>query len=148
MATVTQKDAVLKISLNDGVNPVLEFACQVQDAEFTQPSQGEGDTVPVACGGDPVKTPADSQTDGSITGTVFKDTSATGITRLLAKAVAAPGTTFDYEYTENEGTDEEFKFTGKATAPAFGIPFQPSQFGTHPLSLTVITATLADPYTP
>lgn len=145
MPVHTQLDAVLELTLDNGVDPILDASCQVINAEFTQPSQGEPTLTPVACGGDPVAEVGDP-VNGSLSGEVFKDASATGITRLLAKAVATTGTVFDYVYTENEGTPNELKFSGKCTVGAFGIPFTPDKFGRHPIALTIVSADLAAPF--
>lgn len=135
MPVTTQQDALLKITL-DGT----DFACQVINASFTPAAPGESTPIPVACG-DTVSEPGDPS-NGSISGEVFKDTSATGITRVLAQA-AVSGAEFDYQYVENDGTPHEMTWSGKATVPQFGIDFAPSKTGRHPLNLTLTTSVLA-----
>lgn len=139
MPVKTQTDATLKLSLDKGSGPVL-VECQVINAAFTMAAPGESSPIPVACG-DTVSEPGDAQ-NGTITGEVFKDTSATGITRLLAEAALA-GAEMDYEYVENDGTAEEFAWSGKCTVPPFGIDFTPSKTGRHALALTLTTSVLA-----
>lgn len=138
MPVKTQKDAALKLML-DGT--LVE--CQVIDAAYTMAAPGESTPVPVACG-DVVAEPGEPQ-NGEITGTVFKDTSATGITRMLATA-ALSGAEMEYEYVEADGTPEEFFWSGRCTVPAFAIDFAPDKLGRHALALTVTTSVLADPF--
>lgn len=141
MPVSTQKDAMLVLTLDDGQGggPV-DYACQVVNASYTMAAPGEATPIPVACG-DVVSEPGDPQT-GSISGEVFKDTSATGITRALAEA-ATSGSEFDYVYTEQDEGGYEMSWSGKCTVPQFGIDFAPDKFGRHPLNLSVTTSVLA-----
>jgi len=145
MPTKTQTDAVLRLMLNTGTGTPVDFACQLSAASFTQPGPGSVESVKVACGGDPVVVASGQTSPGSITGTVFKDFSAAGISTLLAQAVEQAATTgtvdLTYTYTENPGTDHEVSWTGKATVDPFEIPFTPGELGTHELNLPVLTAT-------
>ena len=144
MPTKTQTDAVLKLSLNTGTGQPVDFACQLTSASFTQPGPGSVKSVKVACGGDPVVTTSGDTTPGAITGEVFKDFTAAGLSTLLAKAVDAAATTgtvdLTYTYTENEGTDHAVSWTGKATVDPFEIRFTPGELGRHTLNLPVLTA--------
>lgn len=135
MPVSTQKDAVLVLSL-DGT----DYACQVVNASYQMAAPGEATPVPVACG-DTVSEPGDPAT-GSISGEVFKDTSATGITRVLAAAAVA-GTELDYVYTEEDAAGYEMSWSGTCTVPAFAIDFAPDKFGRHALALSVSTSVLA-----
>lgn len=135
MPTSTQKDALLSLTL-DGT----EVNCQVIDASYQMAAPGEATPIPVACG-DTVSEPGDPST-GSISGTVFKDTSATGITRLLAEA-AVSGAEMDYVYEEQDEGGYAMSWSGKCTVPAFAIDFQPDRYGRHTLSLSVTTSVLA-----
>lgn len=135
MPVSTQKDAMLVLSL-DGT----DYACQVIDAAYQMAAPGEATPVPVACG-DTVSEPGDPAV-GSISGNVFKDTSANGITRALAQA-AVDGTEFDYVYTESDADGYAMSWSGKCTVPAFAINFTPDKFGRHPLNLSVTTSVLA-----
>ena len=152
MATKTQTDAVLKLTLQTSTGQPVDFACQHTSAAFTQPGPGSVDSVKVACGGDPVVTTSGDTTPGSITGEVFKDFSATGLSNLLAQAVEQAVTTgtvdLTYTYVENEGTDHAVSWTGKATVDPFEIPFTPGELGRHNLNLQVLTATGTYQHTP
>lgn len=141
MPVSTQIDATLVLTLDDGGDggPVA-IECQVINASYTPAAPGESTPTPTACG-DTVSEPGDPS-NGSITGEVFKDTSATGVTRLLAAAAVA-GTEMDYVYTEADEAGYEMSWSGKCTVPQFGIDFAPSKTGRHELSLTVSTSILA-----
>ena len=152
MPTKTQTDAVLKLTLNSGTGSPVDFACQLTSASFTQPGPGSIESVKVACGGDPVVVAGADTDPGAITGEVFKDFTAAGLSTLLAKAVEAATTTgtvdLTYVYTENAGTDHEVSWTGKASVDPFEIPFTPGELGRHSLNLPVLTATGTYQHTP
>jgi hypothetical protein len=134
MPTTTQKDAVLVLSL-DGA----DYACQVINAEFAYPGKGEATTIPVACGGDPVSEPG-SPTNGSISGEVFKDTGATGITRALITALESEA---EMDYIWTEGADDaadRISITGKCRVAGHTQTFAPDTTGRHALNLSVSTA--------
>lgn len=135
MPTNVATDASLVLSL-DGT----DYACQITDASFQMAAPGEATPVPVACG-ETVSEPGDPAT-GSISGNVFKDLGANGITRVLA-TMATTGAEADYIYTETDGNGEVMSWSGKATVPAFGIDFQPSKYGKHPINLSLTTSVLA-----
>lgn len=141
MAVSTQKDALLVLTLDDGKGggPV-DYAAQVVNASYTMAAPGEATPIPVASG-ETVSEPGDPST-GSISGEVFKDTSATGITRALAQA-AVSGAEFSYVYTEEDSGGYAMSWSGTATVPQFGIDFAPDKFGRHPLNLSVTTSVLA-----
>ena len=135
MPTNTQKDAELVLTVGG-----VDYACQVVNASFTMAAPADSTPVPVACGGT-VSEPGDPS-NGSITGEVYKDTSATGITRKLAE-LASSGASVAYVYTEKDENDYEMSWTGQATVPAFAIDFAPDKFGRHALTLTLTTSVLA-----
>ena len=140
MPVKTQVDATLILTLDTGSGAVA-VECQVINAAFTPAAPGESTPIPIACG-DTVSEPSDPQ-NGSITGEVFKDWSADGITRLLAEAAVA-GAEMDYVYTENSGiAGDEASWSGKATVPQFGIDFAPSKLGRHEMNLSLTTSVLA-----
>jgi hypothetical protein len=147
MSVHTQTDATLTITLTPAAGTPLQVSCQIINATFTPAGFSTGQPVPVACG-DSVVEPGDPSA-GGITGEVFKDTTAAGITRALLLAVQS-GEVFDFTYTENAGTDHELTWAGTATVPTFAVPFAPSKFGRHPLAITVVTSQLQDttPATP
>lgn len=134
MPTNVAKDATLVLSI-DGT----DYACQVVDASYTMAAPGDSTPVAVACG-DTVSEPGDPS-NGSISGSVFKDTGTTGITRALA-TLALSGAEVPYIYTENDGTND-LSWSGVATVPAFGIDFAPDKYGRHSLALNVTTSILA-----
>lgn len=137
MATNVAKDATLVLSLGG-----TDYACQVINASYQMAAPGDSTPVPVACG-DTVSEPGDPS-NGAITGEVYKDVSATGITRVLAVA-AQSGAEVAYVYTETDGNGAEMSWSGQATVPAFAIDFAPDKYGRHSLSLNVTTSVLADP---
>lgn len=137
MPTVTQKDARLTLTL-DGA----DYACQITEAEFTYPTTGEPTTTPVACGGDPVAEPG-TPVNGSITGTVYKDTGPNGVTKALILALES-GASLAYEWTEGQDADaNRLSITGTATVSGHVESFTPDLMGKHPLALTVVTASTA-----
>ena len=135
MPSNVAKDATLVLSL-DGT----DYACQVVNASYQMAAPGDSTPVPVACG-ETVSEPGDPQ-NGSISGEVYKDVGASGITRVLA-TLALSGGEADYIYTETDGNGETMSWTGKATVPAFAIDFNPDKYGRHTLSLNVSTSVLA-----
>lgn len=135
MPANTQTDSILVLTI-DGT----DYSCQVIDASFTMAAPGESTPIPVACG-DTVSEPGDAR-NGSLTGSVLKDTSATGITRALA-ILAGSGAEVDYVYTEKDEADYEMSWSGKATVPAFAIDFAPSKMGRHNINLVLTTSVLA-----
>ena len=135
MPSNVAKDATLVLSL-DGT----DYACQVVNASYQMAAPGDSTPVPVACG-DTVSEPGDPS-NGSISGEVYKDLGATGITRVLA-TLALSGAEADYVYTETDGNGADMSWTGKCTVPAFAIDFAPDKFGRHSLSLNVTTSVLA-----
>jgi len=131
----TQKDTELSLTL-DGV----EYACQVIDGSLTWPARSEPTLVPVACG-DKVAEPG-TPTNGTITGTVYKDQSATGITRVLITALESDAD-IDFVWTENvDGpTGEILTVTGTCRVTSHEQVFTPDTLGRHPLALTVTAST-------
>lgn len=136
MPVSTQKDAALVLTIGS-----TSVECQVINASYTMAAPGESTVVPVACG-DTVTEPGEPQ-NGSISGEVFKDTSPTGITRVLA-AAALTGEELAYVYTEEDEDGYEMSWSGVCTVPAFGIDFTPDRMGRHTLQLNVSTSVLAD----
>jgi len=131
----TQKDAELSLTL-DGE----EFACQVINGTLTWPSRSEPTLVPVACG-DKVAEPG-TPSNGSISGEVYKDTSATGITRALITALEADAT-LAFIWTENVGGPVGSVLTveGECVVSSHEQVFTPDTLGRHPLNLSVTSST-------
>lgn len=139
MPVNTQVDATLVLTLDPGTGPI-SVECQVINASYTPAAPGQATPVPVACG-DTVSEPGDPST-GTISGEVFKDTSAAGVTRLLAEAAIA-GAEMDYVYTEEDSDGYAMSWSGKCTVPQFAIDFAPSKTGRHSLELSLTTSVLA-----
>ena len=135
MPTNAAKDATLVLSF-DGT----DYACQVVNASYTPAAPGDSTPVPVACG-ETVSEPGDPS-NGSISGEVYKDISANGVTRALSTLVLS-GAEADYVYTETDGNGETMSWSGKCTVPAFGIDFAPDKYGRHQLAINVSTSVLA-----
>ena len=135
MPTNVAKDATLVLSI-DGT----DYACQVVNASYTPAAPGDSTPIPVACG-DVVSEPGDPS-NGAISGEVYKDLGATGITRVLA-GMATSGAEADYVYTETDSNGETMSWSGQCTVPAFPIDFAPDKYGRHTLDLNVSTSVLA-----
>lgn len=138
MAAHTQKDAVLSLTLAG-----TEYAAQVVNGSLTLPGPGSPTVTPVADGSGKVSEPGDPE-NGSISGEVFKDTTAAGITRALA-AARISGAVLAYVWTEGAGTAEEFSVSGDCTVGSAQSDFTPDKFGRHPIDLALTTAALAAP---
>lgn len=135
MPTNASKDATLVFTID-----ATDYACQVIDASYTMAAPAESTPIPVACGGT-VSEPGDPS-NGSISGSVYKDTTTTGITRALAE-LAVSGAEVAYVYTETDGNGQEMSWSGNATVPAFAIDFAPDKYGRHTLDVNVTTSVLA-----
>lgn len=130
MTVHTQVDATLVLQIGG-----TDYACQVISGTLTWPAAAEATQVPVACG-DVVSEPGDMG-NGSITGDVYKDTTAVGITRALITALEAQSE-LTYSWQEAGMTT-----TGRCRVAGHDQTFTPDKYGRHPLNLTVITATTA-----
>lgn len=128
MTTNATKDGTLTLTLDSE-----DVACQIIDATFTFPARAEATLVPVACG-DTVSELGDPQ-NGALTGTVYKDLSANGITRILIEALTADAI-LAYSWEETGLT-----VTGNARVAGHDQTFTPDKYGRHPLQITIITAT-------
>lgn len=137
MAATVQTDATLTLTL-DGT----DVSAQVINASFQPSVKGAPEIVPVA-DGTTVAVPGDLQA-GSISGEVFKDFSATGISRLLMEA-AAGASPLPFVYTENPGAVDGSlaAWTGTCYVSPTGVDFAPTKVGRHALNLTVTDSALA-----
>jgi hypothetical protein len=104
----------------------------VIDATLSLPARAEATLVPVACGS-VVSEPGDPQ-NGSLSGNVYKDLTATGITRLLIEALTADAV-LNYSWAETGMT-----ITGTARVAGHDQTFTPDKYGRHPLNITIATA--------
>jgi len=123
----------------------LVFSCQVIDAQLTLPGTPPGDVVQTACPDGVVSEPG-TRTNGAMTGTVFVDPTATGITWALATTFQA-GTEYEYRIVYYADLDETFaiEFTGRAKTNSFTLPFAKPGNARQPLDLALITADMARP---
>ena len=134
MATHTQKDDTLILSLGG-----TDYAAQVIDASFDPPGYGAPTLTPVASDLSKVSEPGDPE-NGTLSGTVFKDLTTTGITRILT-AARISGAKLAYIYTDNSSTDAA-TYTGDAYVQSVPNDFQPDKLGRHGFTLTVATCVL------
>lgn len=135
MPATTQRDRELSLTV-DGE----EYACQVIDGSLSWPSRAEPTLTPVACG-DTVTEPG-TLSNGTITGTVYKDHTASGITRALITALEADAE-LPFIWRENVGDPAGtiLVVTGVARVSSHEQVFTPDTLGRHPLALTVTSAT-------
>jgi len=133
MPTNTTENVSLSLTL-DGT----EVNCQVIDLSVTLPGQSTGDTVEVACPDGAVVEVGELE-DGSLTGTVFADTTSTGISWLLMQAKAS-GATIDYVLTWFSDQDSAVAFTwsGKAQVATFSMEWAKPGLARHPIDLALI----------
>lgn len=141
MAVNTQPNVSLVVSL-DGV----DYACQVIDASFKPPGVGSSTVTETACPSGVVSEPG-AIASGSLTGTVFADTTDTGITWVLAQSFEANAAELDYIYTvwPELGATKAMQYTGTARVASFQVDFAKPGLGKHPIDLEIVTAALARP---
>lgn len=147
MAVKTQKNNVLTLKIDDGTGTgapnLVDVSCQVQDLEFSMPGEGDGQKVQVACKDGVVLEPGEP-VDGSLTGTIFVDSTDTGVTYLLAKAwEAGREVAYELDYWPDLGATVGLKFTGLAKVGSFTLPFSKPGYAKQPLDLVIKTATIA-----
>lgn len=140
MPVHTQTDTTLDLSFTIGGNQVAA-GCQVITGSITPAAPGRSTPVPTACG-DVVSEKGDPQT-GTITVDAFKDTGATGLTRVLLQAAIA-GTDGTYSWTETDENGVATVISGQCTVPAPTIDFNPAKLGRHGFTLELTTSVLAD----
>lgn len=140
MPTNTTEQIELSLVL-DGA----EYQCQVIDLSLTLAGTGTGETIEVACPDGVVVEPGEHE-DGSLSGTVFADTTDSGITWVLMQAKSS-GATMAYTITwfANETNDKAFTVSGDAQVGAFSMDWSKPGYGRHPIELTLLTTTLGRP---
>lgn len=143
MTVNSQKNVSLVVSL-DGV----DYACQVIDASFSPPGIGSSTITETACPDGAVAEPG-AIAAGTLTGTVFADTSDAGITWALAQAYEA-NAEIAYIYTlyPELGPTHAMQYTGTARVASFSVDFLKPGLGKHPIDLEIATAALARPAPP
>jgi hypothetical protein len=144
MPTTVIPNIALELTVTIDGAPVA-FECQTIDASFALPGSQPGETTEVACPDGKVSEPG-STTNGSLTGTVFTDTTATGITWALMNAYQA-GEEFDYSFTwfADQPATHAVLFTGRAKVNTFSMDWAKPGNAKHPLDLALITCAIARP---
>lgn len=141
MPTVTIEQVSLSLLL-DGV----EYNCQVIDASLTHVGKSTGETVQVACPDGAVVEPGE-HVDGSLTGTVYTDTTAgSGISEALMLAHAA-GATMTYSVTmfSDQANTVAYIYSGDCQVSSFQIDWAKPGYSRHPLDLALVTGTISRP---
>ena len=138
MPTVTQQNNTLTLTLD-----ATEINCQVIDLSFSPVGRSAGTPVEVACGPGAVVTEPGSPANGSLTGNVFADSTATGVTRLLAEAQAT-NAVIAYALTFwSDIAGSEMEWSGNARVNTLTVDWAKPGYGKHPIDLAVETSTLA-----
>ena len=118
MATITQASATFTFTLD-----AVDHSCQIFNAEFTQPGPGEGESKAVGCG---TRIPKSGEwANGALTGTVFVDTSDTGLTFALS-TLRATSASVPYElvfFPDLAGSEVEY--SGDAQISEFVLGWDP-----------------------
>lgn len=133
MPAVLNRDVSLSFTFNGQT-----VECQLSDPSRVRPFYDVGETLTVACGDD-VSIPADTITNGSISGTVLADYAATGISTLLEEAI---GTSVQFTWVETVTTDDDvttytITWMGTAHVPAINRTFTAKRVSRHDLNLVV-----------
>jgi hypothetical protein len=133
MPTNTTKQIALSLVL-DGT----EVNCQLIDVSYTAPGNTVGETVEVACPDGVVTEPGDTQS-GSLTGTLYTDTTDSGASWLLMQAQNTDAA-LTYEVTWFADLDETvaFTLTGTAKVASFQMDWSKPGFSRHPLDLELL----------
>lgn len=140
MPTNTTENVSLSLTL-DGV----EYNCQIIDATATLPGETPGDVTEVACPDGKVVEKGD-QEDGQLTGTVFADSTDTGITWVLMQAKAA-GTVMNYvlQWFSDQDATVSFVWTGVCQVGNFQIEWTKPSLARHPIDLSLLDVTISRP---
>lgn len=121
------------------------YSCQVINLKLKLPSKGKGAITRTACPDGVVAEPGDDET-GSLTGDVFTDSTATGITWILADALDADD---ELPYVLTLWSDLANTiatiFTGTLKVSSLELDFTPGKNARHPLDLEIITAARSRP---
>lgn len=143
MPTVTQPNNILTLTL-DGT----EINCQVIDLQFTPPGRSPGTVVETACGPGAMVTEPGAPTTGTITGTVFADSSDMGVSWLLREAGS---TNAEIAFVLTMWSDQPTYAvveTGTASVNKFTWDWVKPGLGRTPLDLTVLTSVHSRPAGP
>ncbi len=137
MPAVINKDVTLTFTF-DGQT----VECQLLDPVRERPHYAVGETLTTACG-DEVVVPADTITNGSITGEVLADYNDNGISNMLEQAL---GTVVAFTWVEevktpDEATTHTITWIGEAFVPPLSRPFTAKRYSRHDLNLEVTSET-------
>lgn len=140
MPTNTTEQIALSLTL-DGT----EVNCQIIDLSLTLPGDTTGETVEVACPDGSIVEPGQHE-DGTLTGTVFTDTTDAGVSWLLMQAKSS-GATIDYTLTWFSDADATVAFTvtGQAQVSSFQLDWAKPGYSRHPIDLALTSATIDRP---
>lgn len=140
MPVNTQQNASLTLTLD-----TTSVECQVIDLSFTPPGVGASTVTETACPDGRVAEPG-TIASGGLTGTVFADSTDTGITWLLAQAYEDNRTlAYVVVYWADLGATIGMQYSGDARVNTFQLDWAKPGMGRHPIDLEVVTATLARP---
>lgn len=144
MPTTVISNIALELTVTIGGTPV-SFECQAIDVTFALPGSQPGETTEVACPDGKVSEPG-SSTNGALTGTVFTDTTDTGITWALMNAyTVGEEFTFSFTWFADQPSTTAVLFTGTAKVNTFSMEWAKPGNAKHPLDLALITTTITRP---
>lgn len=140
MSVHTQRNNLLFVEI-DG----KRYDCQIIDLQFTFPKDGDPTITQTACPDGTVSEPGE-KTPGSLTGTVFTDTSTAGLTTALIQAL---NTSKEFPYDLVWWPDvsgSALQITGNARVSDLTLEWSKPGVAKHTLALSIITATVT-PFT-
>ena len=144
MSVNVTKNIALELTVTIDAAPVT-FECQALDCSLSLPGSQPGESVETACPDGIVSEPG-TTTNGALTGTVFTDTTATGISWALMNAYMA-GDEFTYSFTwfSDQPNTTAVLFTGTGKVNSFQLDWTKPGNAKHPLDLALISATIGRP---
>ena len=137
MSVVTSKDLTLSFTLGGN-----EYACPLQDPEWTRPWSGTGSTTQLACG-DVLAEGADTPELGSITGNVAADPTDIGITKWLHDNLGQEATFTLVETLEVEGGNRTVTYSGTCRVLPITRTWRVGRYSFHNLNLEWVSETAA-----
>lgn len=144
MPVTTIKNIALELTVTIDGAPVT-FECQTIDAKLTLPGTTAGTNTETACPDGVVSEPGGTS-NGSLTGTVFTDTTDTGISWALMQAYQA-GETFPYVavWFADQDATKAVQFTGEAVVNTFSLDWVKPGNAKHPLDIGLVSAAIGRP---
>lgn len=137
MSVHIQRNNLLFVTING-----KRYDCQVIDLSFTFPKDGDPTITQTACPDGTVSEPGEKQ-PGSLSGTVFTDTSTAGITTAL---ITALNTSAEFPYDLvwwPDVTGSALQITGQARVSDLVLEWSKPGVAKHSLSLSVVSASTA-----